>query len=169
MPVAVLIGPVIPGLNDAEIPRILAAAKDAGARSAAWVLLRLPKPVDTLFTRWLEEHFPDRKDRVLHRIQDTRGGRMSDSAFGRRKRGQGEYAAQIAALFAAAARKHGLDAPLPPLSAAAFRRPAEARAISSALVTRTRPRLTVRRETGFNPRMLRSLTLSLARAVARRL
>jgi DNA repair photolyase len=125
VPVAVLIGPVIPGLNDAEIPRILAAAKEAGARSASWVLLRLPKPVDVLFTRWLEEHFPDRRDRVLHRIQDTRAGRMSDAAFGRRKRGQGEYAAQIAALFAAAARKHGLDRPLPPLSAAAFRRPVE--------------------------------------------
>jgi DNA repair photolyase len=125
IPVAVLVGPVIPGLNDAEIPRILAAAKTAGARSAAWVLLRLPRPIDTLFGRWLEENFPDRKDRVLHRIQDTRGGRISDSEFGRRKRGQGEYAAQIAALFAAAARKHGLDAPLPPLSAAAFRRPVE--------------------------------------------
>ena len=123
VPVAVLIGPVIPGLNDAEIPRILAAAKEAGARSASWVLLRLPKPVDVLFTRWLAEHFPDRKERVLHRIQDTRAGGMSDSAFGRRKRGQGEYASQIAALFAAAARKHGLDAPLPPLSADAFRRP----------------------------------------------
>lgn len=126
VPVAVLIGPVIPGLNDAEIPRILAAAKQAGACSASWVLLRLPKPVDALFTRWLEEQFPERKERVLHRIQDTRAGRMSDSAFGRRKRGQGEYASQIAALFGAAARKHGLDAPLPPLSADAFRRPVTA-------------------------------------------
>jgi DNA repair photolyase len=124
VPVAVLIGPVIPGLNDSEIPRILAAAAEAGARSAAWVLLRLPKPVDVLFVRWLDEQFPDRKQRVLHRIQDTRAGRMSDTVFGRRKRGQGEYAAQIAALFASAARKHGLHHPLPPLSAAAFRRPA---------------------------------------------
>ncbi len=123
VPVAVLIGPVIPGLNDADIPRILAAAKAAGARSAAWVLLRLPRPVDALFMRWLDEHFPERRSRVLHRLQDTRAGRMSDVAFGRRKRGQGEYAAQIAALFAAAARKHGLHHPLPPLNAAAFRRP----------------------------------------------
>jgi DNA repair photolyase len=123
VPVAILIGPVIPGLNDSEIPRLLAAAKAAGACSAAWVLLRLPRPVDALFTRWLEEHFPERKARVLHRIQDTRAGRMSDTAFGRRKRGQGEYAEQIAALFQAAARKHGLDQPLPPLDASAFRRP----------------------------------------------
>ena len=126
VPVAVLIGPVVPGLNDAEIPRILAAARRAGARSAAWVLLRLPKPVDVLFMRWLDEHFPERKSRVLHRIQDTRAGRISDTEFGRRKRGQGEYAEQIAALFAAAARKHGLAEPLPPLSAEGFRRPAAA-------------------------------------------
>ena len=111
VPVAVLIGPVIPGLNDAEIPRILAAAAKAGATSASWVLLRLPRPIDALFIRWLEDHLPERRDRVLHRIEDTRDGRISDSAFGRRKRGQGEYAAQIAALFAAAARKHGLDTP----------------------------------------------------------
>ena len=123
VPVSVLIGPVIPGLNDAEIPRILAAAAAAGATSASWVLLRLPKPVDTLFVRWLDEHVPDRRDRVLHRIRDTRGGRLSDAAFGRRKRGQGVYADQIAALFDAAARKHGLDRPLPAPNMAAFRRP----------------------------------------------
>ena len=123
VPVAVLIGPVIPGLNDSEIPRILAAAAKAGATSSSWVLLRLPRPIDELFIRWLEDHVPERRDRVLHRIQDTRDGRLSDAAFGRRKRGQGEYAAQIAALFATAARKHGLDTPLRPLNADAFRRP----------------------------------------------
>ena len=126
VPVAVLIGPVIPGLNDSEIPRILAAAAAAGASSASWVLLRLPKPVDELFVRWLEEHVPDRRDRVLHRIQETRAGRLSDATFGRRKRGQGAYAEQIAALFEAAARKHRLDRPLPAPSTAAFRRPPQA-------------------------------------------
>src|SRR5262249_41807881 len=79
VPVAVLIGPVIPGLNDAEIPRILAAAARAGATSAAWVLLRLPRPIDTLFVGWLEDQFPERKERILHRIEDTRGGRRSDT------------------------------------------------------------------------------------------
>src|SRR5262249_36727159 len=68
VPVAVMIGPMVPGLNDAEIPRILAAARDAGARSAAWVLLRLPPPVDALFTAWLDQHYPDRRERVLNRI-----------------------------------------------------------------------------------------------------
>jgi DNA repair photolyase len=124
VPVAVMIGPVVPGLNDAEIPRLLEAAARAGARSASWVLLRLPKPVDELFDQWLAEHFPERRERVLARIRETRGGRVSDSRFGHRQRGQGEYAEQIAALFAVAARKHGLDCRLPPLETAAFRRPA---------------------------------------------
>lgn len=123
VPVGVLIAPTIAGLNDAEIPRLLEAAKRAGARSAGWVLLRLPKPVDELFQRWLEEHYPARLSRVLGRIRETRAGRLSDTQFGRRMRGQGEYAEQIAALFAVAARKHGLDGSLPALSTAAFRRP----------------------------------------------
>ncbi len=123
VPVNVMIGPVIPGLNDEEIPRILEAGAKAGARSASWVLLRLPKPVDALFERWLEERFPERRDRILNRIRETRSGRISDSKFGRRMRGQGVYAEQIAALFKASAKKHGLDRPVPPLSAAAFRRP----------------------------------------------
>jgi len=123
VPVGVMIGPVVPGLNDSEIPRILEAAARAGAQSASWVLLRLPKPVDELFAQWLTEHYPERRDRVLARIRDTRAGRISDSTFGRRHRGQGEYAEQIAALFEVAARKHGLDRHLPPLDATAFRRP----------------------------------------------
>jgi DNA repair photolyase len=126
VPVGVMIGPVIPGLNDAEIPRILAAAADAGARSGSWVLLRLPKPVDALFQDWLAEHYPDRRERVLGRIREVRQGKLSDPRFFQRQRGQGEYAAQIAGLFAVAARKHGLDKRLPPLSAAACRRPAQA-------------------------------------------
>ena len=124
VPVGVMVAPIIPGLNDAEIPRILAAAADAGARSAGWVLLRLAKPLDTLFEGWLGEHYPDRKARILNHVRETRDGRLSDSTFGRRMRGSGPYAQQIASLFAVAARKHGLDRSLPPLSAAAFRRPA---------------------------------------------
>jgi DNA repair photolyase len=123
VPVGVMIGPVIPGLNDAEIPRILEAAARAGAQSGSWVLLRLAKPIDELFDRWLADHYPERRERVLGRIRDTRGGRITDSRFGIRQRGQGEYAEQIAALFDVAARKHGLDRRLPPLETAAFRRP----------------------------------------------
>jgi DNA repair photolyase len=87
------------------------------------VLLRLPKPLDALFEAWLAEHYPARRQRVLGRIRETRAGRINDATFGRRQRGEGEYARQIAALFAAAARRHGLDRSLPPLDASAFRRP----------------------------------------------
>ena len=126
IPTGVLIAPVIPGLNDEEIPRILKAAAAAGARSAAWTLVRLPEPVDQLFTDWLGEHFPERRERVLGRIRACRDGRLNDTSFGRRLRGEGAYAEHIGALFEAAARRHGLDQSLPPLNTAAFRRPRRA-------------------------------------------
>jgi DNA repair photolyase len=125
VPVGVMVAPIIPGLNDAEIPRILQAAARAGARSAGWVLLRLPKPIDELFDGWLAERYPERRARVLAHIRETRDGRISDSRFGRRMRGQGAYAEQLASLFEVAARKVGLDGRLPPLVATAFRRPAQ--------------------------------------------
>jgi DNA repair photolyase len=122
VPVGVLVAPVIPGLNDEEIPRLLAAAAAAGACSAAWVLLRLPPPVDALFADWLAAHFPARRARVLGRVRACRDGALSDARFGRRMRGTGTYAEQIAALFGAAARRHGLDRSLPLLNCRAFRR-----------------------------------------------
>lgn len=125
VPTAVMIAPVIPGLTDEEIPRILEAAARAGARSAGWLLLRLPHPVEELFSDWLERHLPHRRKKVLSRIVETRGGggRLTDTRFGRRMRGQGEYAKQIAALFAMHARRHGLDRRLPGLETASFRKP----------------------------------------------
>ncbi len=125
VPVGVMIAPVVPGLTDAEIPRLLEAAARAGARSAGWLLLRLPAPVDRLFDGWLKEQYADRRSRVLGRIRETRAGRLSDSTFGRRMRGEGEYAKHIGALFDLTARKHGLDRRLPALDAGAFRRPAQ--------------------------------------------
>lgn len=126
IPVGVMVAPVVPGLNDEEIPRILQAAAAAGARTASWVLLRLPKPVDELFAAWLAEHFPERRERVLGRIRECRAGRLYDARFSSRMRGEGVYAQQIGALFAMAARRYGLDHPLPPLSTQAFSRPARA-------------------------------------------
>jgi DNA repair photolyase len=120
-----MIGPVIPGLNDEEIPRVLEAARSAGAQAASWVLLRLAKPLDAIFERWLEQHYPEKKSRILNRIRDTRGGALNDSRWGIRQRGQGAYAEQIRGLFTAASRKHGLDGSLPELRADAFRRPAQ--------------------------------------------
>lgn len=122
VPVAVMIAPVIPGLNDHEIPAILERAAAAGARSANWVMVRLASPLDQLFAAWLERHVPDRAARVWGRIRECRDGRVNDTRFGIRQRGTGAYAAQIRQLFDLAARRRGLDRPLPPLETTAFRR-----------------------------------------------
>ena len=123
VPVGVMTAPIVPGLNDEEIPAILAAAAEAGARSAGWVMVRLAKPIDTLFLEWLEHHFPNRKERILNRIRECRDGRITDTTFGRRQRGQGVYAQQIDALFRTAVRRNHLDQPARPINTSAFRRP----------------------------------------------
>lgn len=124
VPVGVMVAPVIPGLNESEMPRVLAAAKEAGAQSAAYVLLRLPMTVEPVFREWLERKQPLKASRVLQRIRATRGGKLSNSTFGERMRGSGDAAEQIRSLFRLFARKHGLDRRLPPLDASQFRRPA---------------------------------------------
>ncbi len=125
VPVGVMVAPVIPGLTDEEIPSILEAAAEAGAHGAAWILLRLPAPVDRLFQDWLEHHFPDRKDKVMGRLRQCRDGRVTDARFGRRMRGHGPYADQLAALFRTAARRLKLDRSMPAPSSTAFRRPGQ--------------------------------------------
>lgn len=127
IPVRVLAAPMIPGLNDHELPRIIRAAADAGARGATYIPLRLPWAVKELFDRWLATHFPDRREKVLHRIREIRGGRLNDAEFGSRMRGDGEYADQLRALYRAAVRKAGLDGEHPALSTAHFRRPHDRR------------------------------------------
>jgi DNA repair photolyase len=124
VPVGVMVAPVVPAITDHEIPRILEAAAQAGARAAGFIVMRLPGAVAGLFEAWLERHFPNRRDKVLNRIRELRGGRLNDPRFGSRMRGEGIFADQIRALFESARRRHGLDQPLPELSAAAFRRPA---------------------------------------------
>jgi DNA repair photolyase len=123
VPVGVNVAPVIPGLNDHEIPAIVSAAAAAGAGWAAYILLRLPHGVKELFERWLEDHRPDRKRRVLSHIRETRGGKLSDPRFGSRMRGEGLYAEQIRELVELARRRAGLPQRGPELSSAAFRRP----------------------------------------------
>ncbi len=122
IPVGVLLAPMIPGLTDHEIPALIEAAAQAGARTAGYVVLRLPHAVAPLFEQWLAEHFPDRKDKVLNRLRAMRHGKLYDSAFGERMRGEGIFADQIDSLFEVARRKHGLAERLPELSTAAFRR-----------------------------------------------
>lgn len=105
--VGVNVAPIIPGLNDQDIPKILKAAREAGARSAGHVLLRLPGSVKAVFEERLRAALPLSADRVLHRVRETRGGRLYDSRFGVRGRGQGTYAQAIQDLFESAAARQG--------------------------------------------------------------
>ena len=123
VPVGVMVAPVIPGLNDHEIPAILAAAAAAGARHAGKVVLRLPGAVRDIFADWLERHAPSKKQKVLGRVRAVRGGRENDPRFGSRMRGEGIFADQIDQLFALGCRKAGLGGDeRVGLSTAAFRR-----------------------------------------------
>ncbi len=123
IPVQVMTAPIIPGLNDSELPALLRAAAEAGAQAAGYLLLRLPQTVEPVFRDWLERHLPERRERVEALIRQSRGGRMSDSQFGRRHRGEGPYAEQIRQTFAVFARKHGLARRLPELDPSQFRPP----------------------------------------------
>ncbi|MEO7298171.1 MAG: PA0069 family radical SAM protein [Verrucomicrobiota bacterium] len=124
VPVNVMVAPCIPGLTDYEMPKIVQAARDAGAKSVAYVPLRLPWAVKSLFEDWLETHFPDRKEKILNRIRSMRGGKLNDANFGSRMRGEGIFAEQMAQMFAVAKRRAGFDKiEMPDLSAAAFRVP----------------------------------------------
>ena len=109
VPTGVMIGPVIPGLNDPEIDGILEASAKAGATSAAMIMLRLPHGVKDLFADWLTENFPDRRDRVLGLIRDVRSGAESDPRFFERQSGSGPVAAMIQQRFSAACRRFGLN------------------------------------------------------------
>jgi DNA repair photolyase len=106
--VAVMVAPVIPGLNDDEIPRILEEARSAGATSAGMVLLRLPGAVKDVFEERVRAALPLRAERILRRVKETRGGRMYDPRFGTRQTGEGHYADTIGALFDATAKRLGL-------------------------------------------------------------
>lgn len=124
IPTGVLIAPVIPGLTDHEVPRILQAAQDAGALFAGYVMLRLPHGVKELFQEWLHRHYPERADKVLSRVRETRGGKLYKAGFGDRMRGEGLFAEMIRAVFQLTCRKLGLTRS-PALSTAAFRRSCE--------------------------------------------
>jgi DNA repair photolyase len=107
--VGVNVAPIIPGLNDQDIPKILAAARDAGATRAGCVLVRLPGSVKQVFEQRLRDALPLVADRVLHRIRETRGGQLYDPRFGARGRGEGRYAEMIRALFETTAARLGYE------------------------------------------------------------
>jgi DNA repair photolyase len=130
VPVHVLTAPIIPGLNEHEIPGLLDAAARAGAIGASYTILRLPFAVAPIFEEWLEKHRPGHKAKVLGRVRELRGGRLNDPRFGNRMRGEGALAEQIKAFFEVARRKSGLAGrervmglPVTELSATAFRVP----------------------------------------------
>lgn len=123
IPVGVLVAPIIPGLNDHEVAKVLEAAGKSGARWAGMEILRLPLTVSAIFQDWLERNEPGKKAKILDRIRSMRGGKLNDPRFGERMRGHGVFADQIRQMFEVARRKAGLAEDAPALSTAAFRRP----------------------------------------------
>jgi DNA repair photolyase len=123
IPTGVLTAPVIPGINDHEVPSLLKAARDAGASYASYTLLRLPLGVKEIFADWVSRHFPDRRDKVMHQLEAMRGGQLNDPRFGTRFRGEGRFAQGMSDLFRTVRRRMGLADSGPDLSTTAFRRP----------------------------------------------
>jgi DNA repair photolyase len=118
---SVLIAPVIPALNDFEIPKILEAVAKVGTRYASYVILRLPGAVAPLFQKWLEQNYPERHEKILNRIRSIRGGTLNESSFGKRQRGEGIFAEQVKQMFDTARRKFGFSTTRPMLSTQFFR------------------------------------------------
>ncbi len=123
IPVTVMVAPVIPAINDHEIPQILGAAADAGATNAAYMLLRLPHQNKAIYQAWLRAHFPDRADKAESLLRQCREGELYRAEFGERFVGTGAIADQIRQTFRVFCRRHGLDRETPPQNREAFRRP----------------------------------------------
>ncbi len=135
IPVSVFVAPLIPGLTDHELERLLTAARDHGAGSAGYTLLRLPHEVAGMFRQWLDWHAPEKAARVMSVLYDMRGGRANDPNFGSRMKGLGHYADLIRQRFELACRRLDLAREWPPLATAGFTpppppQPADARQMS---------------------------------------
>jgi DNA repair photolyase len=125
-PVRVMASPMVPALTDHELEAILAAAREAGAVAASWIMLRLPREVAELFREWLSLHYPDRAARVMGRVRELHGGRDYDPDWHRRMTGEGAFADLMRHRFAVAVRRLGLATELPPLRTDLFRVPPRA-------------------------------------------
>jgi DNA repair photolyase len=123
IPVIVMVAPVIPGLTDHEVPGIIQSAANSGAKGAGYIMLRLPYGVSDLFSKWLERHFPNRKDKVLNRIKSIRDGKLNSKEFHERMKGKGVYAEQVSNMFEVAKRKAGIQGNVIELSTEHFKRP----------------------------------------------
>jgi DNA repair photolyase len=122
IPVGVNVAPIIPGINEHEIPKITNAAAEAGAQFASYTIVRLPLTVAPVFVAWLETHFPERKEKVLNRIRSLRNGKLNNPDFSTRMRGEGPLAEEVHQLFEISCRRAGLNREHRVLSTAAFRR-----------------------------------------------
>ena len=123
VPVSVMVAPIVPGLTDCEIESILETVRDAGATEAGYVLLRLPLELKDVFREWLASEFPDRASRVINLLRSMHGGQHYVAEFGRRQKGRGPYAEQIALRFRLALKRLGLNARRQPLRLDLFTRP----------------------------------------------
>ena len=115
VPTGVMVAPVVPGLTDEELPTIIEAAVESGARRAGYILLRLPGPVAPLFEDWLERVLPERKDKIIRRIKDLRSGKLNDPRFGHRMRGHGIWAQTLSDLFQMTCNRYHLNQAMKPL------------------------------------------------------
>jgi DNA repair photolyase len=122
VPVGYLQAPMIPGLTDSEAPAIAQAAALAGATFSGYVALRLPFAVKSLFEEWLQQHYPDKKEKILNRLRAIRSGKLNDPNFKSRMRGEGIFAEQMADLFQLARKKSGIKERWPELTTEHFRR-----------------------------------------------
>lgn len=123
IPVRVMASPLIPALTDPELEAILQAGKDAGARTASYIMLRLPREVSPLVREWLAEAYPDRAARIMARVREMHGGQDYDARWHTRMRGEGAYADMIAARFAVAVKRLRLKTTAPPMRTDLFRPP----------------------------------------------
>jgi DNA repair photolyase len=123
VPVGVSVSPLIPFLNEPELERILAAAREAGARHAFGIVLRLPWEVNPIFQQWLQQHYPERAERVMARVREMRGGADNDARFGLRMKGQGVWAELLRQRLRKACARLGLSDERLPLDGRAFRPP----------------------------------------------
>ncbi len=122
VPVGVMVGPIIPGLNDNEVPAILKRSSEAGATFVAHTILRLPYAVAPIFTSWLEEHYPEKANRVITRVKMIRGGKLNDPRWGTRMTGTGGYADYMHKLVDTLTKRYKMDQPRPPLRTDLFRK-----------------------------------------------
>ncbi|MEL6673476.1 MAG: PA0069 family radical SAM protein [Bacteroidota bacterium] len=125
VPTGALLGPIIPGLNNHEIPKLVKTVADAGASAVGYTFIRLNGQIKEIFEHWLRETYPDRADKVLNQIRASHGGKLNDSEYGRRMRGEGEIAESISRLFKLAKKQHMADRAMPAYNLEAFRRPGD--------------------------------------------